>query len=123
MDQSVEGAGRRRLDLQPAPDADDPTGSAAGEHVSGELCQCGADQAADEHVGGAVHPGMDAGVGDRRGERTQRDGGRRRHLADAGREGDGGVPRRERAREPICAGARAGRRPPDGRGVAVAQVV
>ena len=43
---------------------------------------------------------MDARVGDERGERAQRDGGRRRHVADAGREreGGGGVPRRERAR-------------------------
>ena len=101
MDQSVEGAGRLRLARQPAPDAGDETGRAAGESVCRELCQCGADQGAGEHVGGVVHAGMYARVSDQRGERAQRDGGRRRHLADAGRkrERGGGVPGRERARE------------------------
>ena len=42
MDQSVEGAGRPRLALPPAPDAGDPTEPAAGEHVRRELRQRGA---------------------------------------------------------------------------------
>ena len=100
MDESVEGAGRLRLALLPPPDAGHRTGPAAGESVVRELCQCGAEQGAGKHVAGVVHAGVDARVGDQRGERVQRGGGRRRHVADAGREreGGGGVPRRERAR-------------------------
>ena len=90
MDQSVESASRPRPALR----------LAAGERVCGELRQRGADQATGEHVAGVVHPGVDARVGDQRREGAQRDGGRRRHLADAGRERErgGGMPGRERAR-------------------------
>ena len=94
---------------------------AAGEHVRRELRERGADQGAGEHVAGVVHAGVDARVGDQRGERAQRDGGRRRHVADAGREreGGGGVPggKRARARHPHVARERDVARP-GGRGVA-----
>ena len=47
-----------------------------------------------------MHAGMDARVGDQCGKRVQRYGGRRRHVADAGRERKGRcrVPRGKRAR-------------------------
>ena len=44
-----------------------------------ELRQRGADQGAGQHVAGVVHACVDARVGDQRGERAQRDGGRWRH--------------------------------------------
>ena len=82
------------------PTASVRAGPAAGQYVCRELRQRGADQGAGQHVAGVVHAGMDARVSDQRGERAQRYGGRRRHVADAGRERErsGGVPGRKRAR-------------------------
>ena len=73
---------------------------AEGACVCRELRKCGADQRAGQRVGGVVHPGVDPRVGDERSERMLRDGGRRRHSADAGRKGErgGGVPGGKRAR-------------------------
>ena len=65
-------------------------GPPAGECVCRQLRQCGAGQGAGQHVSGVVHAGVDARVGHQRGERVQRDGGRRRRVADAGREREGG---------------------------------
>ena len=93
--------------LRRPPVAGNVMGPAAGDYVCRELRQCGADQGAGQHVGGVVHAGVDARVGDQPGERAQRDGGRRRHVPDAGREreGAGGVPgwKRARARHPHVA--------------------
>ena len=69
-------------------------------YVCRELRQCRADQRARQHVARVVHARVDARVADQGGERPQRDGGRRRDVADARseREGCGGVPGGERAR-------------------------
>ena len=66
-----------------------------------ELRERRADQGAGQHVARVVHAGVDARIADQRRERAQRDGGRRRHVADAGREREraGGVPGGERARD------------------------
>ena len=84
----------------------------AVERVRGDLRDRGADQRAGDHVGRVVDARVHARVRDGRGERAQRDRGRRQRAADAGRERERGgrVPGRERGRSP--ASARDGRRGP-----------